>query len=404
MVGGVWVVAELHQVAAHAHDGAQAAGFGAAGLAPDEVEGGGGGVRVVFDGADFARGAADLERETRADDLQATVSTGQGFPCVVDRQNAPFTFDHAVTDARSGATGRASSRSTAEDLMGERGIVSCRGTSAARGAEERANALPWRESWFRCSTMKKLLKALVALFLLGVIAVVAIGFFFLGPIVTKTVNTVGPKITGTRVELDAAKVSPLTGGATLAGLFVGNPEGWTGDKAFYLGELRASVQPTSLLGDHIVVNEVYIDGPEFVYEKRLRGGSNIDALLKQIEENTGGGKTPSATEPGSESKKPMKFAVKSFVLKNAKASVIVGGRTVTVPLPPITITDLGVEEGGITADQIATKVLQRVLAQIGTAAAGVLTDVGGAVIEGGKDGAKAAGEAAKGALNKLLGK
>lgn len=252
--------------------------------------------------------------------------------------------------------------------------------------------------------MKKLFKILAVLLLLGVIAVVAIGFF-LGPIVTKTVNTIGPKVTGTKVELDAAKISPLTGGATLAGLFVGNPEGWTGDKAFYLGEVRASVQPTSLIGDHIVVNEVYIDGPEFVYEQRLLGGSNIDALLKQIEQNTGGGATPpTATKPDGEPKKPLKFAVKSFVLKNAKASVIVGGTTVTVPLPPITITDLGVAEGGITADQVATKVLQRVLAQLGTAAAGALKDVGGAALEGGKSGAKAAGDAAKGAFNKLLGK
>lgn len=253
--------------------------------------------------------------------------------------------------------------------------------------------------------MKKLLKILAVLFLLGVIAVMAIGLFFLGPIVTKTVNKVGPQVTGTKVELDATTVSPLTGGATLKGLFVGNPEGWTGDKAFYLGEVRASLKPTSLLGDYVMVNEVYIDGPEFVYEKRLLGGSNIDALLKQIEENTGGGKAPpTTTEPDGEVKKPMKFAIKSFELRNAKASLILGGRTLTVPLPPIVITDLGVAEGGITADQVAAKVLQRVLAQLGTAAAGALKDVGGAALEGGKDGAKAAGEAAKGALNKLLGK
>ena len=245
--------------------------------------------------------------------------------------------------------------------------------------------------------MKKLLKVLAVLFLLGVIVTVAVGFFFLGPIVTKTVNTVGPKVTGTKVELDATTVSPLTGGANLKGLFVGNPEGWTGDKAFYLGELRASVKPTSLLGDHIVVNEVYIDGPEFVYERRLLGGSNIDALLKQIEENTGGGKTPpTTTEPDGEVKKPLKFAIKSFELKNVKASVIVGGKTVTVQLPPIIITDLGVAEGGITADQVAAKVLQRVLQQLGVAAAGVIKDVGGAALEGGKEGAK-------GALNRLLG-
>ncbi len=251
--------------------------------------------------------------------------------------------------------------------------------------------------------MKKLLKVLAVLFLLGVIAVVAIGFF-LGPIVTKAVNTIGPKVTGTAVTLDAAKISPLTGGATLAGLFVGNPQGWTGDKAFYLGQVRASVQPTSLLGSHIVVNEVFIDGPEFVYEKRLLGGSNIDALLKQIEANMGGAQQPAPTEPEAKPAKPLKFAIKSFRLQNAKASVVIAGQTVSVPLPPLTITDLGVEEGGITPDQVAAKVLQRVLGQIVEAAGGVLKDAGGAALEGGKDGAKAAGEAAKGVFNKLLGK
>jgi hypothetical protein len=245
---------------------------------------------------------------------------------------------------------------------------------------------------------------LAVIVLLGVIAVVAIGFF-LGPIVTKAVNTVGPKITGTKVQLDAAKITPLTGGATLAGLFVGNPEGWTGDKAMYLGTVRASVQPASLLGDHVMVNEVFIDGPEFVYEKRLLGGSNIDALLKQIEQNPGGGTPPPApAEPEAAPAKPLKFAVKRFELRNAQATMVIAGQTVTVPLPPLVIEDLGVAEGGITADQVASAVLKRVLAQIVVAAADAAKQIGGAALEGGKDGVKGAGEAAKGALNKLLGK
>lgn len=265
---------------------------------------------------------------------------------------------------------------------------------------------PRRLARFFRFTMKKLLKVLVVLFLLGVIAVVAVGFF-LGPIVKKAVNTVGPKITGTRVELDAAKISPLTGGGTLAGLFVGNPEGWTGDKAFYLSEVRASVQPASLIGDCIVVNEVFIDGPEFVYERRglLGGGSNIDALLKQIETNTGGGaKTPSA-EPGeAPAGEPKKFAIKSFRLQNAKVTLIGLGQEVTLPLPPLTITDLGVKEGGITADQAATAVLKQVLSQISVVAADAVKQAGGAVLQGGAAGGEAAKDAAKGALNRLMGK
>lgn len=243
--------------------------------------------------------------------------------------------------------------------------------------------------------MKTLLKIVVVLFLLGVIALVAIGFF-INPIITKTVNTVGPKVTGTKVELASSNISPLTGGGSLKGLFVGNPEGWTGDKAFYLGEVRASVKPGSLLGDYVMVNEVFIDGPEFVYERRLIGGSNIDALVKQIEDNIGGGKTSPAAEPAKDGK-PMKFAVKSFVLKDAKMSVIAGGQTVVVTLPTITITDLGVAEGGITADQVAITVLKRVLVQMGPAAAQALTKIGAGALEGGSEGAKDA-------LKNLFGK
>lgn len=247
--------------------------------------------------------------------------------------------------------------------------------------------------------MKKLIKLLVVLLLLGVIAVVALGFF-LGPIVKKAVNTVGPKITGTPVELADAKITAFSGKGTLVGLFVGNPEGWTGDKAFYLGTIHADLEPGSFLSDPLVVNEVFIDRPEFVYERRLLGGSNIDALLKQIETNTGGGtQTPPAE--GESAGEPRKFIVKSFRLQNASMSLMAAGKTLSVPLPPLTLTDLGVAEGGLTAEQLGTAVLRQVLAQMGVAAAETLKDLGGAAMEGGEQGVK---DAAKGALDKLMGK
>lgn len=252
---------------------------------------------------------------------------------------------------------------------------------------------------------KKLLKLFVVLALLGVIALVVIGFF-LGPIVTKAVNTVGPKITGTKVELDGASIFPLTGSGTLKGLFVGNPEGWESDKAFYLGEVRGSVQPFSILGDHIVINEVFIDGPELVYEKKIFGGSNIDALLKQVEANIGGGKTEPA-KTGEKPGKPVKFAIKSLRIQNVKVSMGIGKAMVSVPMPPITITDLGVAEGGITPDQVVAAVLRAVTANIGAATAEAAKKAGGALLDGGKDAGSAVKDAGKSAVDgvkKLFGK
>ncbi len=252
--------------------------------------------------------------------------------------------------------------------------------------------------------MKKLLLVSAVLVVLGLSAVVVAGFF-LGPIVTKAVNTVGPRITGTKVELASASISPLTGGGTLKGLLVGNPAGWTSDKAIIIGEARASIQPASLLGSHILINEVFVDGPEFVFEQRLLGGNNIAALLKQIEANTGGGSAaPEAKAGEAKAGEPLKFAIKSFRIQNAKMALSIAGQSLTVPLPPLTITDLGVAEGGITADQVVGQVLKRVLAQLGVAATEAAMKVGGAFLDGGAEGAKSAREAAKGAFNKLLGK
>ncbi len=144
--------------------------------------------------------------------------------------------------------------------------------------------------------MKKLLVVLGVLFGLAVIGGIVLAFT-LGPIITKGVNTFGPKITGTKVTLDSVSISPFTGSFTMSGLFVGNPVGWKSDKAFYMGKVHVSVDPLSvpgaLLGSgHAVIKEVLIDGPEFVYETKvgLSGiSSNINDLLNNIEKATGGG-------------------------------------------------------------------------------------------------------------------
>src|SRR5947208_14700191 len=83
--------------------------------------------------------------------------------------------------------------------------------------------------------------------------------FFLGGIVKAGVNKFGPGITQTKVELQAANISPLSGEGTLTGLAVGNPTGWSATDAFRLGKVHIDVEPFSLFKDHIVINELTID-------------------------------------------------------------------------------------------------------------------------------------------------
>jgi len=115
---------------------------------------------------------------------------------------------------------------------------------------------------------KTLLRSLLALLVLALVAYLGLQFL-LGSVVKTAVNRMGPKITQTKVELASAKLSPLSGAGTLSGLYVGNPPGWSSEKAFYLGQVHVDMAPFSIFGDHIVLNEVTIDSPEFVYETKL---------------------------------------------------------------------------------------------------------------------------------------
>ena len=243
---------------------------------------------------------------------------------------------------------------------------------------------------------KKLLYLGGILLVLALVTYVGLQFF-LGSIVKGGINSFGPKLTQTRVELEGAQISPLSGVGTLSGLYVGNPKGWTSEKAFYLGRIHLDVAPFSILGDHIVINEITIDQPEFVYETRLVS-SNIGDLLKNIEAVTGGkSDSPQATAKNG---KPIKFEVKKFVLTNGKITLGVGVAAMTLPMPPITLENLGTKEGGITPGELTFAVMRSVTSSIVSAtlqAAGKIGSTSGAAAT---EGVKKAGETIKGLFKK----
>ena len=222
--------------------------------------------------------------------------------------------------------------------------------------------------------MKKLLVIVGIVAAVAIIGAVATSFF-LGGIVTAGVNRIAPKLTGTKVVLAGASISPLSGSGTLNGLVVGNPTGWSENNLCSLGKIHLDLAPFSILGDHIVIHQILIDAPEFNYETKFVA-SNVNDLLKNIEQSLGGGKDAPAKDG-----KPIKFAVSKLMLTNGKVRLGVGGSGMSVPMPDITLTDLGTKEGGITADQLVFAVMKSVTGSVVSAtakAAGDIAKTGGA--------------------------
>ncbi|MBI5770086.1 MAG: hypothetical protein HZA93_20085 [Verrucomicrobia bacterium] len=234
--------------------------------------------------------------------------------------------------------------------------------------------------------MKKLLVIGGVIAGLGLVAVVALTFF-LGNAVTAGVNGFAPKLTQTKVTLAGATISPLTGSGTLKGLVVGNPPGWSDGNICSLGKIHLSVQPFSVLGDHIVVNEIDIEAPEFNYETKLVS-SNVADLLKNIEAAMGG-KKEGAPQAATKDGKPIKFEVKKFRLRNGKVRLGVGAAAgMTLPMPDIELTDLGTKEGGITPDQLVFAVMKNVTGSIVSATTKAVGEIGKTTGAAAAEGAK----------------
>lgn len=248
------------------------------------------------------------------------------------------------------------------------------------------------------------MKTFLKVSILGLLIVLLAGYFIaayaMGSVVKAGVNKVGPGITQSKVELAGANLSPLTGAGTLTGLAVGNPKGWSENNAFFLGKVSIDVEPMSVFGDTIVINEIVIDQPEFLYETKFVT-SNIKDLLKNIEQYAGGGKEIGADKQEGAAKK---FIVKKFRLTNGKATLGVGAAALPVPLPEVSLDDLGVKEGGITGGQLASAIMRDVLSKIVTATAGALGQLGGTAgntsIEKTKEAARQLGDAVKGLFGK----
>lgn len=230
--------------------------------------------------------------------------------------------------------------------------------------------------------MKKNLIRIVLALVILLIVIVAACWMFLGAIVTKGVNTVGPVVTKTEVKLGSASVSVLSGSATLHNLFVGNPEGYSTPSAIKADKISVALKPMSIFGDKIVIHSVNVIAPDITVE----GGITKNNLTKILDNTQGSADQAEAkkNEPEKQKKAPeekaaRKIQVDDFVISGAKVhynGTLTGGKTITVPIPDIHLQNLGTGPDGITAADLTKQVMNAVTVQVIPALAKSVGDIG----------------------------
>ncbi|MGV6806895.1 MAG: hypothetical protein ACWA5K_03215 [bacterium] len=251
--------------------------------------------------------------------------------------------------------------------------------------------------------MKTLFKILIVLVIVLAIVMV-IGILNLDKGIKAAVETLGPEMTRSEVRLADVDLSLSSGEGSLSGLYVGNPEGFKSDGAFSLGDISVAIDTDTLTADTLVIKKLHIIDPEITYESG-KGGSNIDQIQRNIErfigeagsDNTGGDESADAGAK--------QLIIRSLKISGGKinySNPLLGGATIPVELPDITLTGIGEKSGGVSAAEVVSQVLAAINRNAATAIgnSSAIKEAGSGIIEDGKKKLEGAIGGLKGLLNK----
>jgi uncharacterized protein involved in outer membrane biogenesis len=255
--------------------------------------------------------------------------------------------------------------------------------------------------------VKKVVIVLLILAALGVAGVLVL-LGSLDAIVKAGVERIGSDATLAPVTLDAVDISPQTGKGALRGFQLGNPEGFATDAAIRLGEIRVHVDTSTLASDTIVVKEVLISGPEITYEISGLGNesniaairANVDAYMKRLL----GDSAPESGSDEASSSGGKKIVIEKLRIEKGRIHVsatFLAGQKVGAELPPVELTDLGKDEGGLSPEATGVKILEALTKGVGNAVSALdLGKLAKGVKKGVEDAVDGVLEGAKGIFGK----
>lgn len=239
--------------------------------------------------------------------------------------------------------------------------------------------------------MKKLAIGLVGLLVVAAVAVyLLIGN--LDKILKGAIESVGSELLGVTVTVAAVELDLKSGSGQISGFTVANPAGYQAPEAFRMDKIRLGIDIRSLGQQPFIINELVILNPEVEVEVKEDGSSNLQTLLKNMEQNSAKADEKAAEEhppeEGAGQKEPVRMSFKKMEISGVKVHGLAPGQEpVQVILPDITRENVGGSEGltpsqvgGIIIGDIIAQSLQKVIEKklsekIGEAATGLFQEL-----------------------------
>lgn len=196
--------------------------------------------------------------------------------------------------------------------------------------------------------MKKLAAALSVL-----AAILGAAVFWLSGnidgLIRDAIASYGSAMTQARVSVAAVRIAATDGKGTISNLVLANPAGFKANHAIKVGRIDIDVDIASVTKDVVVIRRIAVVAPDVIYEKG-DAMTNFDAIQKNIASYLG---------PSESKREGRKLIVEELSIRDATAqasAAFMNGKTVSVPLPDITLKNIGKAKGGITPGELGHEV------------------------------------------------
>ena len=134
--------------------------------------------------------------------------------------------------------------------------------------------------------MKKALKVILGLLAVLILLLVCTVLFWLGPTVKLATEKIGSKALGTPLTVKELSINPRKGTVHLAGFAIANHNDFARSNAVSLASLDIAIDMGSVFSETVVVHNVSINSPHFIYEQSS-ANDNVSEFLNSIQEFIG---------------------------------------------------------------------------------------------------------------------
>ena len=206
-------------------------------------------------------------------------------------------------------------------------------------------------------------KVVVGVVVVLVLAVAGAGVYLLqnlDGIVKSLIEEIGTETVGQKVSVADVKIKLGEGSASISGLTVANPPGYSNEPVFSLDNISVSIDAGSITGPVYVINEISVDGVSVLAEQK-GVSTNVQALLDGMPSTEGGEAAPAESSAGSDvllAIGKVNFANGSMELRSDQFE------NQKVELKRLNLRNLGTPENGLTPEQIGYEVTNQLVDQI----------------------------------------